>query len=172
MAPRNKTPNPYTVNGCKAGRAPKVTTELLEEVCGLLVEDKTLVEIAKKLKFDRSNFLRYILLPGNEEMFKMYMDARKAQALGWADDMIEISEGKTDYYNSENAAERVSRDSLKLRAKQWLASRIMSTVFGDRVAQEISGKDGGPVETKIMIDAPRPETYDEFKARKAKELNR
>src|SRR5262249_40316111 len=47
----------------------------------------------------------------------------------------------------------VPRDTPKITARRWLASKIAPRRYGDRIATEVSGPGGGPIEARA---APQP----------------
>ena len=40
----------------------------------------------------------------------------------------------------------VQRDRLSVDARKWVASKLKPKKYGDRLATEITGKDGGPIQ--------------------------
>jgi hypothetical protein len=47
----------------------------------------------------------------------------------------------------------VPRDTLKITTRRWLASKIAPRCYGERLAAEVSGAGGGPIEARA---APAP----------------
>lgn len=75
--------------------------------------------------------------------------------LAMADEMLEIADDSSrDYVATENGLvldpENVQRSKLRVHARQWLMGRLLPRVFGDRVTQEVTGKDGGPLGVVIV----------------------
>jgi hypothetical protein len=54
------------------------------------------------------------------------------------DDMLD------DACNSSTEPGAVARDRLKVDTKKWILSKMLLTAYGDKIAQEITGKDGEP----------------------------
>ena len=46
----------------------------------------------------------------------------------------------------DNAA--VAKARLRSDSRKWLLSKALPKVYGDRIAAEITGKDGGPIEVE------------------------
>lgn len=74
----------------------------------------------------------------NEAFLNAYREARKGQAEAWSDDMVDISDNEGD----------ANRDKLRIQTRQWLMARLHSQKWGDKVTQEITGADGGPIKTE------------------------
>lgn len=146
-----------------------LSDDVIHGICMKILEDKTLTVACKEMGVGRQNFLHQIIKPINKDWFETYMEARRAQALGWVDELIEISEGKAEYWNGENPAERITRDTLRFRARQWVISRMLPRIFGDRVNQDVNVEGGNPIELKMLIESPKQETFEEFTARKERE---
>jgi hypothetical protein len=39
---------------------------------------------------------------------------------------------------------------------KWLASKLVPKKYGDRVAAELSGPDGGPIREALIVEDERP----------------
>ena len=76
-----------------------------------------------------------------------------------AEDILDIADDGTNDWmekqDSEGSAagwsfngEHVQRSKLRVDARKWLMSKMKPKKYGEKVSQEITGKDGGPIETK------------------------
>ena len=45
----------------------------------------------------------------------------------------------------------VDRSRLMVDAREWLASKLAPKKYGDKVSTEVSGPDGGPIQTENTI---------------------
>lgn len=92
-----------------------------------------------------------------------YAKGKEAQAEYMADEIISIADdGQNDYmqqldkegkvewwkYNGEH----VQRSKLRVDARKWLAAKLKPVKYGEKVQQEVTGKDGGPVESKWTVE--------------------
>lgn len=68
---------------------------------------------------------------------------------------------------SDNTA--VNRDKLRVTTRQWAMNKLAAKHFGDKVTQEITGQDGGPIQYASIVDKPPKETMEEWQARVQKE---
>lgn len=93
-----------------------------------------------------------------------YARAMEARADAVFDEMFEIADnGSNDWMERRNAdgstyealnAEHVQRSRLRVETRKWALARMNARKYGDKTTTEITGKDGGPVqsETKATID--------------------
>lgn len=85
-----------------------------------------------------------------------YTRARKLQAELLADELMEIADdGSNDWMQKTGAdgetggfalnGEHVQRSRLRVDTRKWYLSKVLPKVYGDKVHQEISGPNGGPI---------------------------
>jgi hypothetical protein len=74
---------------------------------------------------------------------KRFAAARRIGYMRMADEILEIA----DDPNLD-----VSEARLQIDARKWLLARCLPKVFGDRVVQEHSGRDGAPIEQVVRIE--------------------
>jgi len=55
---------------------------------------------------------------------------------------METEEGRKKV-NHEN----IQRDRLRVDSRKWYASKVLPKIYGDKLAKELSGPNGGPIET-------------------------
>ena len=77
----------------------------------------------------------------------MYARAREERSHMMADEIIEIADTEPD----------PNRARVRIDARKWWASKVNKKDYGDRVTAEVSGPDGGPVQTQeiSMTEAAR-----------------
>ena len=67
----------------------------------------------------------------------------RARDLGyeaWADDCVDVAELCREDFAAVNKAK------LIVDTKKWMLAWVLPRRYGDRIATEITGKDGGPIE--------------------------
>jgi hypothetical protein len=90
-------------------------------------------------------------LSERKEFSDQYARAREAQADSWADDIIQISDdGENDTYKDEDGHERtnqdvIARSRLRVDTRKWLMARMAPKKYGDKITQEHTGAEGGPL---------------------------
>lgn len=149
------------------GNAFKWTPEIEEEIFKRIANGESLRKICED-----------DWLPGRETVRKRLMDdadfvgryaqARVDQADKIVDEILEIADDATNDWmeaNGEDAVgyklngEHVQRSKLRIDARKWLAGKLAPKVYGERQAVELTGKDGGPIQTvdptKLSTEALR-----------------
>ncbi len=76
----------------------------------------------------------------NSALREQYARAREMQGEIWAHEIIEISD------DAPAATEEVAKAKLRVDTRKWLMSRILPKKYGDRVQNEHTGPDGGPIQ--------------------------
>jgi hypothetical protein len=91
----------------------------------------------------------YVEMAKGGEFANTIARAREAQQEREMDACIEMAD----------SADESNWQVIKLRiwARQWRASKLAPKKYGDKLHQEVTGKDGGPIETKgeLTLDAAR-----------------
>ena len=143
-APRKKRVIPYT-------------PELGEEICQRIANGASGVQICKDPDMpDWPTIARWV--KQRKDFAEAYREARELQAQYWADSIIDIADDATnDYMNRQRrdgAMERVfdresfERSRLRVQGRQWMVSRLLRQVYGDRIG--VTGGDGeSPVGIKV-----------------------
>jgi hypothetical protein len=108
---------------------------------------------------DQSTVFRW--LRDVDGFHKQYARAREDQAELYLDQIIEISDdGSNDTYTDDDGNKKtdwdvIARSKLRVDARKWAMSKLAPKKYGERVAQEISGPDGGPIPTDDASAAAR-----------------
>jgi len=135
------------------GRPSDFTPEIAGRICEELIEGKSLREICKAEDMpSASTVCRWL---GQHEAFReQYARAREAQADTLFDEILEIADdGTNDYVIRKGEGEdvervdhdHIARSRLRVDARKWMASKLQPKKYGDKVQQELSGPDGGPI---------------------------
>jgi hypothetical protein len=105
-------------------------------------------------------------LASQEEFRDQYARAREAQADALADEILDIADdGANDTFTDEDGRERVNSDviarsRLRVDARKWVAAKLKPRVYGDRIATELSGVEGRPIEhrviERVIVDPQEP----------------
>ena len=87
---------------------------------------------------------------------EQYARAREAQADFYAESIIQIADdGANDTYMDDDGGVKVDQDviarsRLRVDARKWYASKLAPKKYGDKLQQELSGADGGPLVVEIV----------------------
>lgn len=96
------------------------------------------------------------------EFTQQYAKAREALLEHWAEEIVEIADdGSNDWVQSHDEdnpgyrvnGEHINRSRLRVDTRKWLLSKLAAKKYGDRVAAELSGPNGGPIETVDLTPA-------------------
>lgn len=150
----------------KMGRPTQFRKSLATEICERLSRGITLIEICRDPDMpNKSTVFRW--LEKHPDFCDNYKKAREVQAEHYAEEIMAIAD-ETQYDVTENEDgkpmtnwEHINRSKLKIDARKWFASKVYPKKFSDRVQQEISGPDQGPIQTET-INRPPDLTRDEW----------
>ncbi len=111
-------------------------------------------------------------LEADESLRDQYARARLWQADDIAEEILEISDDATnDWMERRSEAEKgagietgwvlngdhIQRDRLRVDSRKWFAGKISPKKYGEKVTQELTGPNGGPVQiTGIEISIVDP----------------
>jgi len=90
-------------------------------------------------------------LAAHAEFRDQYAHAREAQADYWAEEIVEIADdGSNDTYTDKDGNKRtdqevIARSRLRVDTRKWLMARMAPKKYGDKITQEHTGQDGGPL---------------------------
>lgn len=150
------------------GRPSDYTAEVTAAICERLGLGESLRQIcADESMPGKSTVMRW--LHDHKEFRDQYARAREDQAEHWAEEIIQISDdGTNDTQTDEVGHERVNQDviarsRLRVDTRKWLMARMAPKKYGDKVVQEHTGPDGGPVQVqrieRVIVD-PKPPAPD------------
>ena len=138
------------------GRPSSFTQDTADEICERLASGKGLAEICRDPVMP-SEATVYRWLDQHEVFTAQYAKARLLQADHFGDEILEIAD--------EGSLEDTQRARLRVDARKWLMSKLAPKKYGDRVAQELSGPDGGPIPIAAVSDMDRAKALAAFLAK-------
>lgn len=124
----------------RSGRPSKYTPKLASEICNLISQGISLRKICDMEGMPgRGTVLSWLT---RESDFRtdfqiQYAQARKAQAYGWADEILDIADDSSgDTYtdakgNEQTDWENVQRSRLRVDTRKWLLSKLLPKEYGD-----------------------------------------
>lgn len=148
------------------GRPSEYRDDLAELICDRIADGESLKAIcAEEAMPGRSTVFRW--LATHETFRDMYAHAREEQAETLADEIVGISdeectmiraakhgsgdddgEGNTEVVFDSTA---VARNRLRVDARKWVAAKLKPRKYGDKIQQEVSGPNGGPVGMVVSV---------------------
>ncbi|WP_422346940.1 terminase small subunit protein [Stenotrophomonas sp. DR009] len=148
------------------GRPSTYSEEVGEAICERIADGESLKGIClDDWMPHRATVFRW--LASNERFRDMYAHAREEQAETLADEIVGISdegctmiratkhgsadddgEGNTEVVFDSTA---VARNRLRVDARKWVAAKLKPRKYGDKIQQELSGPNGGPVGMVVSV---------------------
>lgn len=140
------------------GRPTDYTEEMAGIICERTADGESLKDICSAEGMpNRVTVYRWL---AKHELFRnMYAQAKDDQAEALFDDILSIADdGRNDWMEKLSAegekigwavnGEHIQRSRVRIDARKWMASKLLPKKFGEKIVTELTGKDGGPIETK------------------------
>jgi alkylated DNA nucleotide flippase Atl1 len=123
------------------GRPTEYTADLAAGILDRITSGESLRSICKPSHMPAESTVRKWVVYDREGFSAQYEKARRAQMDALAEDLLEIADAKGD---------DVQRARLRVDTRKWLMSKIAPKRFGDRVLNEHSGPNGGPIQNQTL----------------------
>lgn len=143
------------------GRWSEFDQAVADVICDRMAAGESLRAICREEGMPSESAVRTWAVKDVQGFHAQYTRAREAQMDALAEDILEISDdGSRDYRKDEDGREvpdhdHIARSRLRVDTRKWLMSKIAPKRFGERVSAEISGPDGGPIETAEISPTER-----------------
>lgn len=132
---------------------------VLDIVLSEIASGKSMVRVCEQEGMpNRTALLRRIA--GDPDLQARYAFAMEVRADVYAEQTIDIADdGVNDTYvdgdgNKRTDTDVVARSKLRIAARQWYASKIAPKRYGDKLQQEHTGANGGPIQMSFAtVDA-------------------
>jgi hypothetical protein len=144
----------------KTGRPSKYTLKVAEEICSRLMEGESLRSICRDEHMPHRGTV-FNWLHNKPGFFDQYARARDAQADTLFDECLDIADdGANDWMEKRTRSgevvesvnhEHISRSKLRVDTRMTMAKRLAPKRYGDKTSMELTGKDGGPIETTTSV---------------------
>lgn len=127
-------------------RPSSYTQETADIICERLIEGESLVDICRDEGMpSRATVARWA--EANPDFEARCARAREMQADYMDHLILSVANACTP--------ETAQADKVRISAYQWRASKLQPKKYGDKVTNEHTGKDGGPIETREVTAAQR-----------------
>ncbi len=139
------------------GRPSDYTEELAADICGKLAMGQPLVRICREESMPHVSTV-YRWLVAKPAFRDMYARAREDQADTLADEIVDIADETPDIVTDDEKGvfmidgAAIQRQRLRVDARKWVAAKLKPRKYGDRIAQEMSGPDGQPLQTSLTVE--------------------
>lgn len=136
---KQKGSNGMATEKGKAGRPSDYMPEVANDICALLASGESLVKVCKRPGMpDKSTVFRWI---AEQEGFRdKYAKATEARADAIFEEMFDIADDVIP-----DSAE-VAKARLRVDTRKWALARMNPRKYGDKVTNELVGKDGGAIQ--------------------------
>lgn len=139
------------------GRPTIYSEELALSICERLANGESLLKICREDAMPaRGTVFRWLMQ--YDDFKNKYEAAREMQAELFADELNEIADdGTNDWMESADKdggvgyklnGEHIQRSRLRIDTRKWIASKLKPKKYGDKITQEVTGQDGGPVQVQ------------------------
>lgn len=146
-------------------------------ICTMLARGHTLTSICKRPLLPREDVvLRWAMNP-THPFSAHYARAREVGYNRMADQLLDIADnsvndfmekvGKDGEISIVVNREAMERTRLRIDTRKWLLAKALPKIYGDKVALEHAGKDGGPIETVERPQHPGDDHLSEITRRYA-----
>ena len=135
------------------GRPSIYTAALATVICERIANGDSLRAICRDPEMPAVSTVHLWVVEDREGFSDQYARARRAQALHWADEILDIADnGTNDWTVNGRGQEVVDRDvvmrsRLRVDTRKWLLSKVLPKVYGERLA--LTSPEGGPVQLTV-----------------------
>ena len=144
-------------NASVTGRPSDYTQEIADTICERLSNGESLRSICSSEEMpSKAAVCRW--LAKHESFRDQYARAREIQADAHFDEMLDIAddaandwmrrEGKDGEGSYAVNGEHIQRSRLRVDARKWVLGKLNPKKYGDKIINEHSGPDGGPIQTE------------------------
>ena len=148
------------------GRPPLYTRELSDTILFRICEGESLRAITKEDDMPNFSTVYKWILDDEDDFTNRYASAREIQAANYAEQALEESESALDVASGApgtgEAGARVMAKKLHIDSLKWIAGKLDSPKWGHKTSTELTGKDGGPMQTVTVPMELTPELQAEL----------
>lgn len=147
----------------RRGRPTQYTPALGKAICKMLSSGMTLIDVCRRDAMPHESVVRWWAAQPEHPFSTQYVRARQIGYMHMGDEIVDIADNaKNDWMErlGEDGKEivvlnreAIARSQLRIETRKWLLSKALPKIFGDKVALEHTGKDGGPIAHTV---APQP----------------
>ncbi len=143
------------------------TPEIGELVCELIAEGQSLRQIALRDSMPTVSTMMLWASKGDagderyQAFAEQYVRAMAVRADYMAEQLIDIADDAShDIFVDDEGNERVNFDNiqrakLRIETRKWLMGKMKPKKYGDKITNEHTGADGGPIQTQDVTLTPK-----------------
>lgn len=115
--------------------------KVMKAICAEISQGRALARMCEENDEYPTTTTIWEWLDADPALAAMYARARQEQADYMADQIVEIAD----------TCEDPQKARLQVDARKWVAAKLKPRKYGDKVAAELSGPDGGPIEVAVEL---------------------
>lgn len=144
-----------------AGRPSLYTDEMADKICTAIAEGHSVNRLCKLDEYPAQRTI-YMWLIENAEFMQKYTRAREIQADTLFHECLDIADSQEgDVFLKEDGTEitnhdAIARAKLRVDTRKWMAGKLRPKVYGEKVLNEVSGANGGPVDIILNLGFVSP----------------
>lgn len=122
-----------------------------QDILNLMLEGNSLRSSCREIGVPMGTFLLWV--SKDSALADQYAHTRAILLEHMAEDTLEISDeavGTTQFGTVDTGA--VAKQRLQVDTRKWLLSKLAPKKYGDKITQELTGANGGPILTKDVSD--------------------
>lgn len=137
----------------KNGRPHGFTQEIADAICEKIADGCSVRSICKADDMPALSSV-FKWLKEIKGFSEQYARAKEMQADALFEDILDIADSQEgDIVKRADGSEHVNHDNinrakLRIDSRKWMAGKLRPKVYGDLVRKEVSGPDGGPIQTE------------------------
>lgn len=133
-----------------AGRPTIYSENIVDRICERLSDGESLRSISTDDDMPAKSTV-FLWLANHEDFRTRYAHAREVQADAIFDEMLDIADdGRNDWMEKRNSdgeaigwvenGEALRRSDLRIKTRQWMASKLQPKKYGDKIDLNLSGR--------------------------------
>lgn len=145
---------------------PSIFSEAIAlRICERLAEGESLRAICADDDMpSRGTVFNWLLDEKHAAFLNQYTRARELQADTFVDEIPDIADdGRNDWIEKNDPdnpgwlanGENARRSQIRIDARKWMAGKLRPKKYSDKVITELTGANGGPIETKDLTPHDR-----------------
>ncbi len=144
----------------QTGRPSDYTQEKADKICEMLSEGMSLRSVCKEEGMPSAATV-FKWMREHEDFLKQYTRAKEESADAMAEECLDIADDGTNDYmerldkDGESVGyqvngEHIQRSRLRVETRKWLMAKMKPKKYGEKVVQEQTGPNGGPVQHTVI----------------------
>lgn len=145
----------------RGARPPAISAAQVDIICDRVTNGETCKAVCAEIGVAESTFRLMVSNDKPAGLSARYARAREQQAEAWSDEIVALAdESERDTRIGKDGEELpdhewITRSRLRVDTRKWLMAKLHPRVYGEKVEQQITGKDGGPLTVSWLPNAPK-----------------